>query len=201
MGIKSTKIKSGKYAVTIADGNSKLGPKLPNISLPPIKSCGNCEHCKNICYAIKAWKMYKEVRNAWQENMDFAVSDRVDFFSAINLYLSKKQPRFFRWHASGDILDQKYLTGMKWIAQQHPNTKFLVFTKMHHLNFRKLPANLKIVLSIVPGMNRTLKRLPKAWLQDGNETRIPKTAIECPGSCENCMQCWNLDRDVYFHKH
>ena len=36
-------------SVKISNGNAKLG-KIPNISLPPIKACGNCEECKKDCY-------------------------------------------------------------------------------------------------------------------------------------------------------
>ena len=40
--------------------------------------------------------------------------------------------------------------------------------------------------------------------EDGSEVRVPKDAIECPGNCESCGMCYELDRlgrDVVFHKH
>ena len=43
-----------------------------------------------------------------------------------------------------------------------------------------------------------------AWMQDGTETRVPADAIACPGNCESCGMCYELERlghDVVFHKH
>jgi len=39
--------------VKISIGNTKMG-KIPSVSLPPIKSCGNCKDCASKCYANRA---------------------------------------------------------------------------------------------------------------------------------------------------
>lgn len=190
--------------VHIAGGNAKLG-RIPNISLPPIKSCGNCSGCKKECYALKAWKMYQNTRRAWNENFRLVREDPAAYFDQIDAWIAKHHPRLFRWHVSGDIPCQGYLEGMKMIAEHNPDTRFLAFTKMYDLDYSDLPENLSIVLSGWPGMElRNPHHLHVAWMQDGTEDRIPKNALECTGHCDHCGMCWALkeiDRDVFFYKH
>ena len=50
--------------MAISSGNSKLG-NIPNISLTPIKACGNCSACSADCYALKAYRMYKGTKASW----------------------------------------------------------------------------------------------------------------------------------------
>lgn len=187
----------------ISEGNSKIGP-MHNVSLTPIKGCGNCQACKRDCYALKAYRMYPQTRKAWNANLRLATTDRVAFFASIRAHLAKKAPRFFRWHVAGDILDQGYLDSMKAIAAEFTGTRFLCFTKMHDLDFARLPKNLSIILSMFPSMPVPTGKLPIAWMQDGTEFRMPVHAIECPGSCDGCGMCFDLARlrrDVVFHKH
>jgi len=195
--------------ISIAKGNTKLGG-VPNISLPPIKACGNCQGCKKTCYALRAWRMYKQTRAAWSRNHKIALTNPNEYFTQINNFITRTEPRFFRWHVSGDILDQHYLDEMKVIAELHPDTKFLCFTKMYSLNYSLLPTNLKIVFSAWPGVslgNRStwFLHMPIAWMYDADniDARIPKTAKECPGNCETCNACWHLNpgESVVFHKH
>lgn len=192
--------------VSISGGNTKLGA-IPNVSLIPGRDCGNVP-CKVDCYALKAWKQYKETRAAWTRNSEKAHKDREDLFVQLRSYLEKKSPRWFRWHVAGDILDQQYLEEMIAIARDFPGTRFLASTKRHDLTFKVMPDNLAIVFSMWPGWGSEDKArklgLGIAWMQDGSETRVPSNAIECPGNCENCAMCWHLNklgRDVVFHKH
>jgi hypothetical protein len=185
----------------ISRGNTKLG-KIHNISLVPVKDCANCGACKSTCYAMKAWRQYPQTRAAWKHNSRLAHNNSFDYFWSIDNYISKKKPEYFRWHVAGDILNQDYYTDMCKVAQRYPNTKFLCFTKRFDLDFSGRPKNLAIVLSMYPEMKVPRKKMPRAWMQDGTETRIPKDAIECSGHCSGCNVCWDLKgRDVYFHKH
>jgi hypothetical protein len=188
--------------VTISKGNSKIG-KIPNVSLVPVKDCGNCESCKKGCYALKSYRMYPSVRNAWNANSDTARNNPIEYWNTIFTYLEKHKPKLFRYHVAGDILNQEYLNNMIYIANSFPGTQFLAFTKMHHLDFSNKPNNLSIVLSMFPKMIVPDSKLPKAWLQDGTEDRIPDTAQQCAGNCNNCGICWYLGngKDVYFIKH
>ena len=193
--------------VHISQGNRKVG-NVPSVSLVPIKDCGNCELCKRDCYYLKAWRQYPAVRTACRENSAMAHDHRDEYFAQIRGYLARKRPRFFRWHVAGDVLDQHYLDCMATVAALHPYTRFLVFTKMHHLNFTNLPSNLQAVISRWPRdvapSGRGTEELRAAWMQDGAENRIPDSAIQCPGHCDGCMKCWDLaarGHDVWFRRH
>jgi len=190
--------------ISIVDGNTKTGA-VPAVSTTPIEGCPAGVPCatRDGCYACK-FLHRPTVRAAWSDNLDAVRHDRARFFGALRVYLSKRLPRFFRWHVAGDIADAAYLAEMKALARDFPNTRFLAFTKRHSLNFRGLPANLTVVLSMWPGWGNTREKMPRAWMQDGTETRVPADAVECPGNCESCGMCWNLPRlgrDVVFEKH
>jgi len=186
----------------ISKGNMKLGG-IPNVSLRPIADCANCDMCKKDCYAMKAWRQYPNVRDAWKSNAKAVHSDdRPDWFRSIDRYITRKQPEHFRWHVAGDILDQDYYGWMRALAYRHPDTKFLCFTKRFDLDYSGRPKNLAIVLSMFPGMKVPKKKLPRAWMQDGTEKRIPTGSVECEGNCRVCNACWDLKgKDVFFHKH
>ena len=190
--------------MAISNKNSKLG-NIPNVSLPPIKSCGNCKGCSRQCYALKAYRVYKTARNSWDSNFSMARKNPEAYFNMVREYLGRKKPRMFRWHVSGDILDQEYLENMKAIARDFPETGFLAFTKMYHLSYARRPKNLEIVFSAWPSTPiKRKKGINVAWVQNGSETRIPDSAIECSGHCDSCGMCWSLSklgRDVFFHIH
>ena len=190
--------------VKISPKNSKLG-KIPNISLIPIKDCGDCDHCKSDCYAVKAWRQYPNVRTAWKGNSQAFRNDPAAAMLEVHKYLEKKNPRFFRIHVAGDFLNQAHVAVWIKCAESFPNTKFLAFTKMANLNYSDTPDNLTIIHSQWPGRDVTSQQSgTRAWVQDGTETRIPADAIECPGHCDDCGLCWtlpNIGRDVFFHSH
>lgn len=189
--------------MSVSKGNTKV--PYGNVSLPPIKSCGNCKGCRTKCYALKSYRMYPSVRKSWDENLTLARQKPSEYFNMVRDYLAKKPHRFFRWHVSGDILNQRYLGEMFRIALEFPNVRFLAFTKMYHLDYTDKPANITIVFSAWPGQPIENKwNFPVSWVQDGTETRIPDNAMECPGNCGNCGACWELPklgRDVFFHIH
>ena len=93
--------------VKISVGNTKMG-KVPSVSLPPIKACGNCGLCKNKCYAKKAYRLYPLVKRAYDSNYELATSNHYQYFEDIKKYLKNKKPKYFRWHVAGDILNQEY---------------------------------------------------------------------------------------------
>lgn len=195
--------------VTITRGNEKIGECTWNVSLSPVISCAAGVPCTKDCYAVKFAKLRPSCREAWSKNLRIAREDMPGYFKQISERLrnARKQPRFFRWHVAGDILNAEYLSGMLAIAREFPAIKFLCFTKKFDLlNGIAGEPNLQFVLSMWPGMAvpEGLESYPRSWMQDGTEARIPENAIECPGRCDQCGMCWNLSkigRDVYFHKH
>ena len=117
----------------------------------------------------------------------------------------------FRFHVGGDIIDNMYFDYMVAIARDFPATKFLAFTKKYEIvndyisNGDTIPDNMSIVFSSWIGLEMINPHsFPVAWYQDGTETRIPESAIECFGTCDSCGICWNLKYlgvDVLFYDH
>ena len=200
-------MKASYRGPVISMGNTKLG-KVMNISLPPVISCGSFAPCRiKGCYARKLYALRPSVKDAWNHNLMLAITDHHYYFGCI---LAKVMPAtgYFRWHVSGDILNQHYLEGMQGVAYNAPHVRFMCFTKMYHLDYDGIPKNLKIIFSAWPGhpLPPRPKRgfpFPVAYMQDGEEDRIPASAIECSGKCDTCMKCWELRRgqSVWFHKH
>jgi hypothetical protein len=113
---------------------------------------------------------------------------------------------YFRWHVSGDIVDERYFDMMCRIATRLPRTQFLAFTKKYDLvnTFVKaggtIPRNLHILFSSWPGYNvNNPYNLPVAYVafKDGY-CEAPADAYECSGHCEDCAyagkNCWVMGR-------
>jgi hypothetical protein len=186
----------------LSPGNMKLG-KIHNISLPPIKTCVKGVPCANgKCYALKAWRQYPAVREAWQNNLQCYIEDPEGYFKEIWKYIWKRRAKYFRWHVGGDIPDGRYIDGMIEVANMCPSTQFLAYTKRYGYFPLRLPDNLRLVVSAWPGhpLPRNLGA-PVAWLS--HDHRIPRNRdiIECPNNCDKCLQCFGTTRDVVFHIH
>lgn len=201
------KVPKGKRSINISKGNMKLGI-IPNLSLTPGTTCTAlaCKTCLKSCYALKAYRMYKTTRAAWDKNTKIAKEDLPtmerelgDYFTGISA------PRFFRVHVAGDFVSLEYAQMWARIASSAPKTSFLAFTKAFDIAQQvSWPENFKIVYSAWPGVEAPPPGKPVAWMDDGTETRIPPGSIHCPGNCESCGMCWSLDelgKDVYFLKH
>ena len=194
----------------ISNGNSKLGT-IANISLAPGKTCSAeaCKTCLNGgCYAMKSYRMYKNVRAAWDANTQLAVEDLATMEADLHKYFaSMNAPRFFRIHVGGDFVSREYAEMWARVATAAPATNFLAFTKQwDNIRGVEFPDNVSIVLSAWPGTTipEDLRKLYSvAWLDDGAE-EIPENALECPGNCQTCGVCWSLAKrhmDVKFRKH
>lgn len=190
----------------VSKGNTKIGGT-PNISLPPGITCRKDALClTDGCYAMKSFRQYPNVRKAWTHNMDMYNKEPEEYFDSIGDQVAASGARFFRWHVAGDIINQAYFDGMVDVAELECLTKFLVFTKRYDLDFSAAPENLKVVLSIWPGMKLPEETvLPWAWLEEDGRRPLHYIYITCPGNCEMCgHKCWSyLDRDidVIFPKH
>ena len=203
-------MKHKQLLVSISRGNIKLG-NVPNISMVPGSSCPRGVPCLGQgCYALKSIRRFRDVGAAWRRNEELAKHHPDSYFMQIAAHVAEAKPRLFRWHVAGDILGADYLRGMCRIAAGNPGTHFLAFTKNFEVvndyeDREVIPSNLVVVYSGWPGMsflNPHGHRI--AWMQNGAETRVPKDALECPGNCESCGMCYELDRlgrDVVFHKH
>lgn len=188
--------------IHITSSNNKIG-NTANISLPPIETCINGAICRDGCYAVKFYIMYKEVRNAWNTNLKILQSNPTLYFEGIRRYLLKKTPEYFRWHVSGDIVNQDYFNQMRTIAKDYYFTKFVVFTKNYYLNFLHIPQNLSVVLSVWPGFPIPVTKLPLAFV-DCEEEKRAFNFVKCLDNCEECRACWELNKmkkNVLLRKH
>lgn len=188
-------------------GNTKIG-KIWNFSLPPIKACPAGVPCGSTkkCYALKAYRQYENVREAWDKNLQLLTAEAGHsmLFGAAWELLYKYQPKYFRIHVAGDFINQRNVHTWFDLANCFPRTKFRAFTKMYDLDYSRRPSNLSIGFSMWPGYGTPKRGIPSAWLYDKDnvDTRIPKGTFKCPGSCVRCHFCFqNNGKDVVFVKH
>jgi len=198
---------------SVVKGNAKLGERDTwNVNLPPHVICKILNmpcFTEGCCYNFKAWRRYPRVRESWMNNCNHYFENPIQFFDDIieKIQKARKPPKWFRWQAAGEIPDQEYFDGMKHVAKEFPEIRFLAFTKRYDLELIRIPSNLKIVISAWPGMEiprKLRRRFPIAWMIDGRETRRTRRLVKCPGHCPTCRACWSLDRtkrDVAFPKH
>lgn len=182
----------------ISKGNTKIG-KVLNVSLMPVRSCGNCRGCIRFCYDIKALigRFWKTVLDARVRNQVIFERDRSLYFWYIEMALtSRKKHLYFRWHVSGEIADRDYLENMVRIAKTFPRFKFWTYTKMYSIvneyvrdhggdRHKAIPANLSIMYS--SGFNEVDNpyKFPLFHCRKKG-TAIPKGFYHCPGNCDLC---------------
>lgn len=197
----------------ITTSNSKLGGHIAQVNMPYCISCRADAPCFKECYCTHGNMAFPKVRDSHLKKYEMYKEDPKGFFELINNEMKFTTYKYFRWHSSGDIVDEKYLELMCKLARKHNETMFLCFTKKYelvneYLNHHNKPHNLTIVLSNWGNWKaENPHNLPTSWVDFGDDTKenIPDFAYECPGSCENCpgTHCWHMHNgdSVVFHKH
>lgn len=135
----------------LGKGNKKLDKGVLRWSLPPIKSCLNCEMCKSSYYAMKAYRLYPTTIKAWDHNLMLA---KTGYFRnlLIKELLVTRNVKFVRIHVSGDFISQRYINDWSVIISLFPEITFYAYTKVYHLfDFTELDSlkNCNIINSIV----------------------------------------------------
>lgn len=200
--------------IHISRGVSKLGTDIPSVNLPPVVTCRKEAPCYKKCYARKGRFSFSHNKQLLQRNYDVWRNDPEAFENDVRV--AAWHSRFFRWHSSGDIPDEKYLDMMVRIAKDVPETRFLAFTKkceMINEWIRKngdLPENLSVVFSawgsIFIPENPYQLSVAYVNLKDGS-CKIPEDALRCPKYCGDCVMtgcsCWDLKKNmsVVFNEH
>lgn len=202
--------------IKISKTNTKLSGEIPSINLPAIQTCRADAPCRKYCYACKGNFTYSNVRKSLLNNLAVYMADSNDYFKQIIQFLTNGLTtyKYFRWHSSGDIVDEKYLDGMIAVAKKCKLTKFLAFTKKFELVNQYLakggiiPKNLKIVYSAWDKnfIVENPYKLPVAYVdlrKKENNPKIPELAIPCTGKCYECLACWSLKtgQNVVFKQH
>jgi ferredoxin len=142
--------------IHISSGNAKLG-SIMNISLPPVVTCTNCGSCSKYCYAVRSYNRFTGTAAGWNENYILFLTDPERYFNEISAAV--KLQRFFRWHVSGDIVNERYLAGMIKVAIENPKVEFLAFTKAYQIVNAAIaagaviPGNLHLLFSAAPGVD------------------------------------------------
>ena len=213
--------KAIKENISISEARFNKKIACPSISLPPVLTCRKNAPCKQVCYAGYAFRIYPDVKKAYNRNYELYKANPRKYFELIQACLEKRQPDYFRWHVSGDIPDVKYIKGLCRVCQKTPNTKHLIFTKQYELLIESMNngyfiynlKNLSIRISTFPGLNipDELNSFPRAYYQPPivgkyagipNENRINPGDYICPGKCEPCGRvCWNHSDNIIFPHH
>lgn len=198
--------------IKISNGNSKMG-SIPSISLPSVVTCREDCECKKSCYARRIEKLRPAVLNSYKHNYNLLVSNPETYWREVEATIMMS--RFFRFHVSGDIVDNVYLAHMIDIAERNTHCEILCFTKKYeiinqHLKFGgTIPKNLHIILSAWVGLEMVNPfLLPEAHVRyrDGTTTACDD-AKECGGNCSECAitdgGCWSLrnGEQVVFNEH
>ena len=200
--------------VSISRGNSKMGA-IPSVSLPPVKTCCKGCPCAKKCYAAKICRLRPNVRQCYENNLELLSSDPVKYWSDVNDAV--KMNRFFRFHVSGDIVNDLYFLDMVYTAENNPHCEILAFTKQYDIvnlyldqHNGILPNNLHIIFSRWdPAWNVTIKNpydLPMSAVIFKGDDADQFEKI-CPGNCFECAArgcgCWTLKNGetIAFYEH
>ena len=196
--------------LSVSKGNSKIGT-VPNLSLPPILTCRTDVPCAaDGCYAMKAYRMYPNVRDAWRGNLEYYQADPVGFFNDLILFFAQKNPQRFRLFVGGDFPDENFFIRVCDILSTWSKISCLVFTKRYEwaiLNSGRIPSNFNVVLSMWPGLELPAgwEQFPTAWLEEDVRFPVEQTRIVCTGNCVDCSyQCWGAlspQLPVVFKRH
>lgn len=204
-----------KNHVHISYHISKLGEKIPSVSLTAGRSCRPDAPCAIDCYAKHGRFLFNNVKTPLDNNIRLWEEDPVLFEN--DVLAAASQCEYFRWHSSGDILSDEYFMMMVRIAMALPNTKFLAFTKQYEIvnayldKGFEIPENLSVVLSAWGNwIPENPHNLPMSFVHLKNndgEDKIPYSARPCSGFCGECIHsansCWDLHRgeSVVFKQH
>ena len=182
-------------SIHISAGNSKLGD-IMNISLPPVVTCHNCSSCKNYCYAVRTYNRFTSTAAGWNDNYLLFLTDPVSYFEQISDAV--KLQRFFRWHVSGDIVNERYLAGMIQVARENPKVEFLAFTKAYQIVNSAMaagaviPDNLHLLFSASPGVDMpNPARIPECHINFADPALNTynggaEFVYQCGGNCTEC---------------
>jgi hypothetical protein len=197
--------------VKFSYGNRKTGNLVPSVSLIPIVDCGaNCACCAKGCYALRNICCYDQSRAAFANNSAIARRDPEKFFREVDGELKKN--KWFRFFASGDIIDEGFFEEMVHVTEINPHCQVLVFTKQFHIVNKwiayngPLPENLHIIFSEWRGMTidnpYNLPTSRPVWKGE----QVP-SGIWCGGLCSECActnsGCWCVKKGerILFEAH
>lgn len=184
---------------------------IPSVSLPAITTCAKDLPCSQKCYAARICKFRKNVRLSYENNLKILKHSPDTYWYDVEYEVTKTD--YFRFHVSGDIVDQDYFVHMIDIARRHSDTQILAFTKKYDIvnsvldNLKEFPSNLHIVFSAWPGIKmNNPHQLPVAEVIFRGQSPQNDWKI-CEGNCFDCASrnsgCWNIEKGetIAFSEH
>jgi len=177
----------------LKNGNHKLSTDIAIWNLPRTSCIGKGE-CYKFCYA-KKFEHMTQVEHYRDFRSELAREPLFD--KLISLEIKYKGYKYVRIHECGDFFNQTYLNKWKSIANSHPKTTFMAYTKSMKLNFNDLPKNLIIIQSyggkwdslIDETKNTARVILHKEDVKD-NEYLCPYGQSNFTKCFECCKYCW-----------
>jgi hypothetical protein len=109
--------------------------------------------------------------------------------------ISRKSPKTFRIHESGDFYDTAYFLAWTEICRQCPDTRFFAFTKVFSLFAIGRPSNFVLIASVFPD---TEPGTVPIGVPTFTAVKRKTTGIgqQCNGSCDNCGICPFATKDT-----
>lgn len=201
-----------KVKTLITTVNIKLGGSIAQLNMPYATSCRSDAPCFKECYCNKGHMQYANVKKSHKDKYELYKANPKAFFDQISAELTMVPFTYFRWHASGDIVDEQYLDLMCKLARKHRSTHFLCYTKKYelvneYLDHHRKPSNLVICLSNWGTWKvENPHNLPTSYVDfSRGDEGIPEFAYPCSGNCGKCegTHCWHMKNgdSVVFHKH
>jgi hypothetical protein len=192
--VSKNKVRLDDQVLTVSSGNTKLG-NIPNLNLPPLVTCIENPPCAKLCYARKAYEGYAahSCKSAWDGNLQLWQESIPLFQQALDAWLAKYKPAYFRWHSSGDIPDRDYWCMMLRVAVKNPGTRFLCYSRRSYAwsdaeHMANIP-NLRILRSL--WIDEAGRDEYRPWFKVLSKDELWYEPT-CPGSCSNCLICWHL---------
>lgn len=136
------KMKDLEKLFYVSTGNEKLVSNKSVLfliwNIPARVTCPYAtEHCKELCYAVKAENVYPDCLPSRQRNFDFSRSElfvpyMIEFIKIKLNHLKAGRKIAFRIHESGDFYNQEYVK--KWLQiinyfKEDKRIKFMAYTK------------------------------------------------------------------------
>jgi len=208
--------KSDRF-ITLSEGNKKLIPskdaKFLIWNLPAIVTCPFAtEHCRSLCYALKAERVYPSVKKSRYEHFELSKSN--DFVNrmifTINAYMNRPSYKnakkvIVRIHESGDFYNLKYTLAWLDIALAFLNNKkivFMAYTKsVDYFKGLTLPDNMVVRFSLwddtklKDAMIAKIMGLPIYTAVDKFTNETAKEKCPCK-DCGKCGKCWEKSIDM-----
>lgn len=191
----------------LSRGNMKM--TIPTWSLPTGLTCPNATPmCRKHCYARKAERHRRGVLPCRRRNYEESLGD--GFVRDMAELLGKRHKlEYVRIHEAGDFYNQGYLEKWFEICRRFPKTRFLAFSNMWDLTWKRKPDNMVVYWSVWPDtdlgeMKKYVDVGADLFAFVGESSVWKNDTLECPGHCDDCLMCFLGDingMNVHFKVH